>query len=267
MIETIFSDKVRAVGLVGNRNSSKTSLGLQEIIDLKVVKYIISWEKEGKILHENCFDDKEKEAVLYTLINKKGISSESITIKEGIKKYVFGVEESLKDYLVEKEIIILENKEDLLDLKIKDAIIYIDEFADVYDVSLKSKQGERIRRFFNRLNHLNDWVLVSTAQEKFWNSFICGLIKDYVVKEIEYNSLVNGTDLKTKVKGIGGYSDYRLECPNDTYYIVGKDVTIKGTFEYNKNLDSKKNNINPFRKVEENLDKFIGKNVEINSEI
>lgn len=209
MIEKLFAS-CREVGIVGNKGTCKTSLGLQELLNLK-----------------GC----------------------------GLKRCVFGVEENLKEYLISEGVIILENKEDILDLKIKDAIIYIDEFADLFSVDPKSKQGGRIKRFFNRLEHLNVWVLFSTSQEKFWNSFICGLVKNYLVKEIDYNSLVNGTDLKTKVKGIGNYSDYRLECPKNTFYVIGKGITLKAKFDYNKNLDSKKENFNPFKNLDKNLDK------------
>jgi len=223
MIEKIFNENVRAIGVVGNKNCGKTSLCLQELINLKDI---------------------------------------------GLKLYVYGVDETLMPYLSENGIERIENKEDILDLKLRNAIIYIDEFADVYDVEPKGKQGKKIRRFFNRLNHLNTWVLVSTAQDKFWNSFICSLIKDYIVKEIEYNSLINGTDLKTKVKGISLYSDYRLECPKSEYYVIGNNITIKGTFKYNPKLDSKKDNFNPFveTKVEEKNEEKIETKVEEKNE-
>ena len=46
-------------------------------------------------------------------------------------------------------------------------------------------------------------------------------------------------------------SDYRLDIPKDTYYVVtDDDIVKKMTFEYNKELDSKKENVNPFIKNE-----------------
>jgi hypothetical protein len=75
-----------------------------------------------------------------------------------------------------------------------------------------------------------------------------GLIKSFLVKRIDFNSLVNGTDLKRKIKGIvENTSEYRLDIPKDTFYVVTEeDVVRKMTFKYNSDLDSKKKNINPF---------------------
>ncbi len=180
---------------------------------------------------------------------------------QGLKKYVFGVNQKLREYLEDKGIIFLENKEDILDLNVKNAVIYIDEISDCFDVSSQSKQRQRFKRFINRLAHLNVWLLFSTAENKFFNSFVCGLVHTYLVKSIDYDALVNGTPLKRKVMGISMYSDYRLECPINTYYIISKNnnITEKHTFEYNKNLDSKKDNINPFV-LENNVERFINEN-------
>jgi hypothetical protein len=176
--------------------------------------------------------------------------SELIELKKevDISIYVLGVEPSLFPYLKKNGINILESKEDILDLKISNSVILIEEFGDLFCVETKDRQLERVKRFFNRIDHLNDFVIISSARENFWNKLMNGLIKSFLVKRIDFNSLVNGTDLKRKIKGIvENTSEYRLDIPKDTFYVVTEeDVVRKMTFKYNSDLDSKKKNINPF---------------------
>lgn len=193
---------------------------------------------------------------------------ELIQIKNhfNIPVYVLGVEPSLHPYLENKGINILKSKDDILDLKIKDSLIYIDEFGDIFDSRTSSRELDKIKRFFNRIDHLNDFLIVSSAVDGFYNKFIEGLIKVFIVKEIDYQTLVNGTILKRKIMAIvENTSDYRLDIPKNTYYVIAcDDVVKKMTFEYNKNLDSKINNINPFlKKSERKNEKNIIKKVKV----
>lgn len=163
-----------------------------------------------------------------------------------IKVYVYGVEKSLKPILKRYNIEFLHNKEDLLDLKIKNSVLFIDEFCDLFSVRTQDKQLDRIKRFFNRIDHLNDYLMISSAQSGCWNKFMESLIRNYIVKEIDFQSLVNGTTLKRKVMGIESNSDYRLELPNNEYFIISDDLTERDSFEYIRELDSKKENVDLF---------------------
>ena len=177
--------------------------------------------------------------------------TELLNLKEKYKidTYVYGVDSSLNQILKKNNIKIIRNKEDILDLKIKQAVIYIDEFSDLFDVTPRSKQGERIKRFFNRIAHLNNYIIISTASQNFWNKFICGIIKSFIVKSVDFDTLVNGTILKRKVMGLENTSDYRIEIPVNEYYILNEFLTEKGSFEYNPDLDSKKDLLNPFLEI------------------
>ena len=89
---------------------------------------------------------------------------------------------------------------------------------------------------------------MATAETGFYNKLACSLINSYLVKTVEFDNLVNGTFLKRLVMGLENCSDYRLDIPKNTYYAIeGKSLTTKHTYLYNKDLDSKKNNINPFK--------------------
>lgn len=197
------------------------------------------------------------------VIGNAGVGKSSLVLSELIKMrlefnvpvYILGVEPSLQPYLEKKGINILKSKEDILDLKIRDSVIYIEEFADIFDSKTSSRELDKIKRFFNRIDHLNDFVIISTAQDKFYNNFMEGLIKAFVVKECDYAMLVNGTILKRKVMAIvENTSEYRLDIPKDTYYVITSDDLVKKmTFEYDKNLDSKVDNVNPFLQKSEKI--------------
>jgi len=166
--------------------------------------------------------------------------------------YCYGVETELEKTLNKKGISFLRSKSDILDMKIKNSIIYIDEFADLFSVQTRDKEQEKIKRFFNRIAHLNNYVIISSAQQGFWNKFMCGVVNCFFVKKIEFSSLVNGTPLKIKVINLEFTSDYRLDIPNNTYYIVDDDEIVKKeTFEYLEFLDIKKDKPNIFLKKSE----------------
>lgn len=180
--------------------------------------------------------------------------------------YVFGVEEKLEQALKKKKINFIRNKEDILDLKVKNSVIFIDEFADLFSVQTRDKELERIKRFFNRIEHLNDFLIISTAQNGFWNKFVNGFIQTFLVKQIDFNVLVNGTDLKRKIEGIETTSDYRLDCDINEFYVLGNNLTEKRTFKYDCELDSKVDLINPFsEKGERKSEKKVKEKVKIKS--
>ena len=186
------------------------------------------------------------------------ILSHLIDLKKKIKVpvYVLGAEKELYPYLKENGINILYSTDDILDLKIIDSVLYIDEFSDIFDVQMQSKQTKRIKRFFNRIAHLNNYVVISSAEVNFWNKFMCSLVRAHLVKTIEYVNLVRGTHLQRKVKNISeNCSDYRLDLPMNTYYVITDDnIVEKMTFDYDSNLDVKKDKINPFASVDLNVD-------------
>jgi hypothetical protein len=171
---------------------------------------------------------------------------------------VLGVENELMPILEECGIKFLHSKTDLLDLRIKDTIIFIDEMAKLFDSRASSKEQNKLMRFFDRIVHQNCKLIMGTARGNFFNKFICEQMTACIVKEIEYASLVNGTWLKERVKAITSTSDYRLEMNKNEYYLISTDgtPTIKKTFPYIKKFDTKKENKNLFiKKCEEKNEK------------
>jgi hypothetical protein len=154
-----------------------------------------------------------------------------------------GVEESLKNTLKSLNITVLESTMDILDLNLTNTLIYIDEFAVLFSTKKQDKEQDKLMRFFDRLEHQNCKLIISTAREGFYNKFMCSRITAFLVKQIEYDALVNGSWLKERVKAINSNSDYRLELDKDKYYLVSPDeLTSKYSFAYDSTLDSKKEN-------------------------
>lgn len=174
--------------------------------------------------------------------------------KPNIPIFVLGAEKSLHKYLSAQGIDILYSTDDILDMHIKNAVIYIDEFSDLFDVRMASKQTHRIKRFFNRIVHLNNYVIISSAEVNFWNKFMCGLVQSFLIKSIDYLNLVRGTHLKRRIMNIAeNTSEYRLEIPAKEYYIMtNEDVLGKASFAYSSDLDPKKDMVNPFLELELN---------------
>lgn len=184
------------------------------------------------------------------------ILSELINIKREYPKlpiYVFGINESLHGVLEANNIHILRNKTDILDLRLKDCLVFVDEIGLFFESKGSSKQGKKLMRFFDRIEHNNCKFIVGTAREGYFNKFMCSRVQTFLVKEIEYDALVQGTWLNDKVKGIESVSDYRMVCPKDTFYIVSNrcGLTSKHSSQYTEALDSKKDNIDLFEKYDQ----------------
>jgi hypothetical protein len=163
--------------------------------------------------------------------------------------YVFGIDENLKPYLKTKGIRWLYSKHDVLDMKIKNSVIFIDEAGQFFSTATRDKETDKMKRFISRINHLNNYVILSTAEVSWFNKLACSLINAFLVKRVEFNNLVNGTWLKDRVEGLETTSDYRLDIEANEYFILSEALTEKKTFEYDVNLDSKKSLVNPFKRV------------------
>ena len=174
---------------------------------------------------------------------------------------VLGVEDSLLPLLENKNIHLLYSKMDILDLKMQNTVIFIDEFALMFDSQKRSKQQTKLMRFFDRIEHNNCKLVMGTAREGFFNKFMCSRLTAFIVKEVELDALVNGTWLQEKIKALNSRSDYRFECPKDEFYVVtNKDeLTQKHYVKYDVRLDTKKDNVPLFgitsKKVQIKVDK------------
>jgi hypothetical protein len=208
----IFKSK-RVIGIVGSRNSAKSSLALYHLLELK---------KEFP----------------------------------NTKIYCLGVEEKLRPYLEKNGIKFLNSSKTLLDLRLRDSVIFVDEFGDLFSTRSRDRQQDKLVKFFNRINHQNCFFVLTSARQGFWNKFLCGVVNTFIVCRVEFNELVNGTIVKDIVKSIETTSDYFLDINAGQFYVFKEDLVEKLSFPYCADLDSKKDNVNPFHKItEKNVNK------------
>jgi len=157
--------------------------------------------------------------------------------------YVFGIEDALLKKCDSCGFTIMESTMDILDLQIQDAVILIDEMALFFDTKTSSRQLDKLERFFDRIEHNNCKIIVSTAREGYFNKWMCGRVTAFLVKQVEYSALVNGSWLKERVKAIKSKSDYRLELDVSEFFVVtnrGDMITKRFTFDYDEEWDSKR---------------------------
>jgi len=160
-----------------------------------------------------------------------------------VKLAVMGVNPELKPILDKYNITMLISRMDILDLRLRDTILFIDEMALFFDTKSQTKQLDKLQRFFDRLEHNNCKIICGTAREGYFNKFMCSRITAFLTKQIEYESLVNGTWIKERIKAITSVSDYRLEAGKSEYFIVSSDsTTTKHQFRYSAEFDTKKYN-------------------------
>jgi ADP-heptose:LPS heptosyltransferase len=155
--------------------------------------------------------------------------------------YVYGIEEQVATQLKEFGFNILLSKKDITDVQLTNCVMFVDEFAMVYNTATKNKQLDKLSNFFDRLEHRKIKFIFGTAREKFFNTFACSRMTCAIVKQIEYDSLVNATWLKDNVKSIKSMSEYRLESPVTQFFITSKDDTLTQRYAspYYKELDTK----------------------------
>ena len=195
--------KHRVIGLIGERDSAKTSLMLYSLIELR---------KE---------------------LNAK---------KQYTKIYVHGIEPKLYPYLAKYKIEPLYSINDLLQMNVKDSILAVDEAGAFISPSHHSKQEQKIIRWFSRIAHLNNYVILSTSQTDFWNKLMASLVSCFLVKRIRFDNLTNNTYVKNVVKVLETSSDFFLDIEQADYFIISNEMTKKCTFPYDINTDTKRLN-------------------------
>lgn len=154
---------------------------------------------------------------------------------------VLGVEDSLKETCERLGFSWVSNKKDILDLKFTNTLIFIAEFGMLFETKNRGTLLKKLERFFDRIEHNKCKLLIDTAREGFYNKFMCSRITAFVVKEIEYSSLVNGTWINEAVKNHKSLSDYRLQLPINKYVVVTNknEMTKEHIIDYDEEFDSK----------------------------
>lgn len=212
------------VGIVGNKSSGKTSTALKLMLDMRQAN-----------------PDKPK-------------------------MYVLGVEPQLKQLLAKNKIYMIESKEDILHMKsyLRDSLIFIAEFGILFDGANKSREGKKINRFLDRIEHRNSKLMIDTARQGFYNKAISGHITACLVKETDYANLVNGSWINDAVRSIPSVDDHRVVCEKGEAYLVSNkdEATQHITIDYDKRIDTKKGNTTLWDNLENNTEKVTKKHTQ-----
>lgn len=136
--------------------------------------------------------------------------------------------------------------------KIKDAIIFVDEFNELFDLTDRKKTA-LIKRNIAQIEH-NNCLLVLCGLPEYFNQLISSYVgSDWLVKSITYDETVNGSALKKYVMGLSG--DYvggmGLNIPVDKVYWKGRFYHVR----YNPEWDKKATRVDLFERKEEFSDK------------
>lgn len=252
-----------SLSLSENKLLLEEQLNLEQDLCKQQIKEMEKQTKQFNFSESRCILP-EQESVLASLFQKnrvvgivgdRNVGKSSLVLQDLLKLksnypdlsvFCIGVEPQLHSFLESKGIFALYSTQDLLDLRIKNAVIFIDEFASLFSVQSRDKETEKVSRFFNRLAHMNCFVVLASAQSGFYNKFITGLISAYLVCKTSFDSLVNGTALKKNVISLEATSEYRLDLNIGEYYVLNDSITKLKKFSYCPEVDAKKENINPF---------------------
>lgn len=158
--------------------------------------------------------------------------------KPNLNIYVYGVSPYLNKVLTEQGLNIVFNAEDLLNLK--NSVLFIDEVNQLFSSRTRDKQLTRMQRFFNRIYHLNNYVILTTAESGWYNKFTNSIISAWLIKSVSFDNLVNGTRIKETVKNLSRFSETCLELSINQFFAVYDNMTKLLNFDYVSELDFKK---------------------------
>jgi hypothetical protein len=159
--------------------------------------------------------------------------------------YIYGFNQEvtyyLKQYGVEEisEIRHLINK--------KDCIFICDEFQKL---KLNDRRYTEERdEFKNYVYHNNVFCILSSPDIREFNSIIGGIIEKWLLKSVNINDCVNGSQLKKVIESYKG--KYKLlgqiSMPKDEILLINEDFEQTITCKYIPEADNKKNNKSLFK--------------------
>ncbi len=166
--------------------------------------------------------------------------------KKDVRIYVYGLEEPVLEWLNKnfKEIYEVSSLEQLATKK--NCLIVLDEISKL---NLNNRRyTEQLNLFVDFVYHNNNWVILSSPSLREFNSTICGKIERWVIKSINVNNLVNGSQLKEIVLNYKGRykSINSIDVPRNELLIINPDYEKSIEMEYIKEVDTKVKNVDIF---------------------
>ena len=149
--------------------------------------------------------------------------------------YVYGLRENIKGAT---KIYSLDEVE-----KIKDSVIFLDEFCDIFDLEDRHNKAlaERTMRL---LFHNNNIIILSGLPENY-KKFISAKIKIVFYKQVTFEDFINGSSVKKNILKYHGQKrgSYVLHLGKEECLIYDGEHYLNYKVPYLKNKDSKRNNV------------------------
>lgn len=176
-------------------------------------------------------------------------------IKELKKDYLFnlvtfGLKHKIEDT---KEINSLEQLE-----KVRDSLIFIDEFYTLFDLDNRKKKRQ-IERTFRLINHNNNILVLVGVPDNF-KKFISSKLSICMYKSVKLEDFINGSSMKNNLTSYNGegMGSKMLNLKKGEVLVFDGDYLIFN-IPYLKEYDSKLNNPDIF--VQKESAKSVSKNV------
>lgn len=177
-------------------------------------------------------------------------------VNKTTKIYIYGVNEQTIKWLKQLQDVYEISSLDQLSDK-ENSLIVIEEFQKLRLNDRRYK--DLLNLFVDFIYHNNNWLIFSSPSLREYNSVIGSKIERWCLKSLRMSDLIHGSQLKMAVISYCGrfkaLND--IKVPNDTLLIINEDYEQLVKLPYIKEVDSKKDKINIFEIVKQN----VGENV------
>ena len=153
--------------------------------------------------------------------------------------YAYGMPESLKPLLIELDILEISSLSQMV--KKRNSLFILDEFnrLKLNDRRYKDALGE----FVDFIYHNNNYCLLSSPSIREFNSIIGGIVEKWLLKSVNLDDCVNGSQLKKVVEDYKGNfkSLGSIDLQPSDILLINNDKEVLLKCAYVEVADTKKN--------------------------
>src|SRR3990167_8325229 len=156
-----------------------------------------------------------------------------------LRIYAYGIPSELKPLLIELDILEISSLQQMI--KKRGCLFIIEEMQrlKLNDRRYKDALGE----FVDFIYHNNNYCLLSSPSIREFNSIIGGIVEKWLLKSIDLDDCINGSQLKKVVEDYKGNfkSLGSIDLPQSDILLINNDKEVLIRCEYVEAADTKKN--------------------------
>lgn len=154
--------------------------------------------------------------------------------------YVYGFGHEVTEYLRQFDVIEVSSLKHIVNKK--DCILIIDECQRLRLGDRRYK--EELDDFVDFVYHNNVRVILSSPNLRDFNTILGSKIEGWILKSLDLDDLVNGSQLKKVVEAYkGAYKVFKsIVLPKSKILVINDDCETVLDFDYIEEVDTKKNN-------------------------